>query len=100
MSSISTADFPTRFFLETLHPSPVVGDMIVARLFDRATSVDMPDFGVPLQDAATPERFTEDQAKLRGWEEAHPDLVAQIQKLVEQEWALALSSEHRPVTGR
>jgi hypothetical protein len=89
---LSLEDFPransdehTRFFFETLHPGPMVGDMIVARLLDRRMPIDMPGFGTPLEQAVAPERFAEDHAKLRSWEEAHPELVAQIEALVAQE---------------
>jgi hypothetical protein len=85
MSSISTAEFPTRFFLETLHPGPIVGDMIFARLLDRAPPVDVPNFGVPLEEAITPERRARDRAELDAWERAHPELVAQIKALVTQQ---------------
>jgi hypothetical protein len=92
IKELSQEDFPppdsgkrTRFFLETLHPGPEVGDTIVARLLDRPPPIDMPGFGVPLQDAVTPERVAEDHAKLGAWEDTHPDLVAEIRKLVEHE---------------
>jgi hypothetical protein len=75
----------TRFFLETLHPGPLVGDMIVARLLDRAPPADMPGFGMPLADATAPQRLAEERTKLRAWEDAHPELVTQIRRLVEHE---------------
>jgi hypothetical protein len=88
----SLEDFPppdsgkhARFFLETLHPAPIVGDMIVARLLGRAPPVDMPRFGLPLGDAVAPQRLAEERTKLRAWEDAHPELVAQIKMLVEHE---------------
>jgi hypothetical protein len=89
---LSLEEFPppesgrhTRFFLETLHPSPLVGDMIVARLLDRAPPADMPGFGVPLADAIAPQRLQEVRAKLHAWEETHADLAVEIRKLVEHE---------------
>ena len=92
ITSASLEDFPppesrrhTRFFQETLHPGPLVGDMIVARLLDRAAPVDMPGFGVPLAEAVAPKRLEEEHAKLRAWEETHPELVAEIKALVAQE---------------
>lgn len=92
MTPLSAEGFPgpdsgqhARFFLETLHPSPIVGEMIVARLLDRPSPIDMPGFGMPLQDAVTPERFAEDHAKLRAWEETHPELVEEIEALVTHE---------------
>jgi hypothetical protein len=92
ITSLSLEDFPppgsgkrTRFFLETLHPGAVVGDMIVARLLGRALPVDMPGFGVPLDEAVAPQRLREEHAKLRVWEDTHPDLVAQIKALVTQQ---------------
>jgi hypothetical protein len=85
MSSISTAEFPTRFFLETLHPGPLVGDMIVARLLGRTSPVDVPDFGISLQDAIMPERLGNDRSQLDAWERAHPELVAEIKALVAQQ---------------
>jgi hypothetical protein len=92
ITPLSLEDFPppdsgqhTRFFLETLHPGPLVGDMIVARLLDRAAPVDMPDFGLPLADAVAPKRLEEERTKLRAWEDAHLDLVAEIRNLVEHE---------------
>jgi hypothetical protein len=91
ITSLSLEDFPppgsgehARFFLETLHPGPIVGDMIVARLLDGTPPVDMPGFGIPLQEAVAPERFAEEHAKLRAWEEAHPDLAGEIKALVVQ----------------
>jgi len=84
ITSISTVDFPTRFFLETLHPGPIVGDMIVARLLDRAMPPNMADFGMPLEKAVTPERLAQDRNELHGWEENYPALVAQIETLVAQ----------------
>jgi hypothetical protein len=45
----------------------------------------MPGFGVPLADAIAPERLQEVRAKLHAWEETHPELVAEIRTLVEQE---------------
>jgi hypothetical protein len=92
ITPLSLEDFPppnsgqhTQFFLETLHPGPIVGDMIVARLLDRPSPVDMPGFGMLLQNAVAPERFVEERAKLRAWEHTHPELVAQIKALVAQE---------------
>ncbi|MBV9393075.1 MAG: hypothetical protein JOZ84_01545 [Methylobacteriaceae bacterium] len=92
LTPVSLEDFPlpdsgkhARFFLETLHPGPVVGDMIVARLLDRPSPLEIPGFGAPLEEAVTPERFAEDDAKLRAWENAHPELVRQIEALVAQE---------------
>jgi hypothetical protein len=92
ITSLSLEDFPppgsgmhTRFFLETLHPGPLVGDMIVARLLDRAPPAEMPGFGMPLGDAVAPERLQEERTKLRVWEDAHPELVAEIKALVAQE---------------
>jgi hypothetical protein len=92
ITTVSQEDFPPpgsgkrgRFFLETLHPGPVVGDMIVARLLDRALPIEVPGFGMSLQEAVTPERFGEGDGKLGAWENAHPDLVAQIEALVRQE---------------
>jgi hypothetical protein len=89
---LSLEDFPppdsgkrTRFFLETLHPGPLVGDMIVARLLGRTPPIDMPGFGVPLQEAVTPERLAEERAKLQAWEDSRPELVAEIRNLVEHE---------------
>jgi hypothetical protein len=93
---LSLEDFPppdsgkrTRFFLETLHPGPLVGDMIVARLLGRTPPVDMPGFGVLLADAVAPRRLAEDRTKLRAWEDAHPELVAEIKALVAQEGIVA-----------
>jgi hypothetical protein len=92
ITPLSLEDFPppesgkhTRFFLETLHPGPIVGDMIMARLLDRAPPVDMPGFGVPLADATAPQRLAEERTKLRAWEDAHPELVGEIKALVAQE---------------
>ena len=92
ITSLSLEDFPlpdsgrhARFFRETLHPGPIVGDMIVARLLDRSPPVDMPSFGLPLKDAIAPEHLTEEHAKLQAWEETHPELVAQIRALVAQQ---------------
>jgi hypothetical protein len=92
MTELSQEDFPppdsggrARFFLETLHPGPLVGDMIVARLLDRPPPVEMPGFGVPLQEAVLPERVAEGRARLRMWEESHADLVGEIGALVAQE---------------
>ena len=92
ITPVSLEDFPppgsgnhARFFLETLHPGPVVGDMIVARLLDRPSPLEIPGFGTPLENAVTPERFAEDDAKLRAWEKAHPELVREIEALVAQE---------------
>jgi hypothetical protein len=89
ITSLSLEDFPppdsgklARFFLETLHPGPIVGDMIVARLLGRTPPVGMPGFGVPLQDAVAPDRFAEEHAKLQAWEDAHPQLVEGIKTLV------------------
>jgi hypothetical protein len=89
---LSLEEFPppesgrhTRFFLETLHPSPLIGDMIVARLLDRAPPVDMPGFGVPLADAVAPQRLQEERTNLRAWGETHADLAVEIRKLVEHE---------------
>jgi hypothetical protein len=75
----------TRFFLETLHPGPLVGDMIVARLLGRVSPVDMPGFGVPLEEAVAPGQIAEKRARLRMWEESHPDMVREIKALVAQE---------------
>jgi hypothetical protein len=92
ITPLSLEDFPpadsrqhTRFFLETLHPGPLVGDMIVARLLDRVAPADMPGFGMPLEEAVAPRRFAEEHARLRAWEDSHPELVAEIRKLVEHE---------------
>ncbi len=83
--SMSTVDFPTRFFLETLHPGPIVGEMIVARLLGRALPVDVPNFGRRLEEAITPERLADDRTELDAWERAHPELVAEIKALVAQQ---------------
>jgi hypothetical protein len=92
ITPLSLEDFPSpdsgkhaRFFLETLHPGPLVGDMIVARLLDRPSPVDMPRFGLPLGDAVAPQRLQEERTKLRAWGDAHPQLVAQIKGLVSEE---------------
>jgi hypothetical protein len=92
ITPLSLEDFPppdsgkhARLFLETLHPSPLVGDMIVARLLDRAPPADMPDFGMPLADAVAPQRLQEERTKLRAWGDAHPDLVAKIKALVSRD---------------
>jgi hypothetical protein len=92
ITPLSLEDFPSpdsgkhaRFFLETLHPAPIVGDMIVARLLGRPSPVDMPGFGLPLDDAVAPQRLQEERAKLRAWEDAHPELVAEIKGLVSEE---------------
>jgi hypothetical protein len=92
ITPVSLEDFPppssgnhAHFFLETLHPGPVVGDMIVARLLDRRSPLEIPGFGTRLEKAVTPERFAEDDAKLRAWEKAHPELVRDIEALVAQE---------------
>jgi hypothetical protein len=90
ITPLSLEEFPpsldkhARFFLETLHPGPVVGDMIVARLLDRTPPVNMPGFGTPLDEAVAPQRLREEHAKLRIWEDTHPDIVAQIKALVTQ----------------
>jgi hypothetical protein len=92
ITPLSLEDFPppgsgkrTRFFLETLHPGPLVGDMIVARLLSRVPPVKMPGFGVPLEEAVAPGQIAEERARLRMWEESHPDLVREIKALVAQE---------------
>jgi hypothetical protein len=92
ITPLSLEDFPSpdsgkhaRFFLETLHPGPIVGDMIVARLLGHPSPVDMPGFGMPLGDAVAPQRLQEERTKLRAWGETHPELVAQIRTLVEHE---------------
>jgi hypothetical protein len=92
ITPLSLEDFPppgsgkrTRFFLETLHPGPLVGDMIVARLLSRVPPVEMPGFGVPLEEAVAPGQIAEERARLRMWEESHPDLVREIKALVAQE---------------
>jgi hypothetical protein len=92
ITPLSLEEFPlpdigkhAAFFLETLHPGPIVGDMIVGRLLGRQSAADIPGFGVLLGDAVVPERLGEDRAKLQAWEEAHPELVAEIKALVAQE---------------
>jgi hypothetical protein len=92
ITPLSLEDFPApdsgkhaRFFLETLHPGPLVGDMIVARLLGRTSPGDLPGFGVLLADAVSPERLTEERAKLQAWEDSHPEMVAEIRNLVERE---------------
>jgi hypothetical protein len=45
----------------------------------------MPDFGLPLAEAVAPELLAEEGAKLHAWEDAHPELVAEIRTLVEHE---------------
>ncbi|GAC1332055.1 MAG: hypothetical protein NVSMB26_11190 [Beijerinckiaceae bacterium] len=89
---VALEDFPppdsgeqTRFFFETLHSRPLVGDMIAARLLDRAPPVDVGEFGVPLEDAVAPERLARERMKLQAWEDAHPGLVAEITALVAAE---------------
>jgi hypothetical protein len=92
INAVALEDFPppdsgeqTRFFFETLHPRPLVGDMIAARLLDRAPPVEIGEFGVPLDDAVVPERLARERTKLQAWEDAHPGLVAAITALVAAE---------------
>lgn len=63
-------------FFEIVHPKPIVGDMIVARLLGRAPAVD--GFGDALARTATPERLAADRAAVREWESQNPLLAEEI----------------------
>jgi hypothetical protein len=66
-------------FFELLHPKPIIGETIVARLLNRPSPRAMAaDFGDPLEETTRPERLAADRAALRRWEAEHPALVATI----------------------
>jgi hypothetical protein len=67
------------WFFEMLHPRPIVGDMIAAKLGDAPMPSDVePSFGAPLSDASRPERLAVDRDALRAWERDNPRLVELI----------------------
>jgi hypothetical protein len=69
------------FFFELLHPKPIVGERIVARLLDRGPRA---DFGDPLAETTRPERLAADRAALRRWEAENPTLVATIAAVLKE----------------
>jgi hypothetical protein len=67
------------YFFEVLHPRPIIGDMIAARLLDLSPPVTMShEFGAPLAETSKAERLAADRAALRAWEQDHPELMKQI----------------------
>jgi hypothetical protein len=71
-------------YFELLHPKPIVGDMIVARLLNRPPPRSAePGFGDPLAQSARPERLAADRAAVRRWEAENPQLVEAIAGLIE-----------------
>ncbi|HEY8260798.1 MAG TPA: hypothetical protein VIG55_06265 [Methylosinus sp.] len=79
-------------FFELVHPKPVIGEMIVARLLDRPPPLPAePGFGDPLAESAEPERLAADRAAVRRWEAENPQLVAFITGVIE-------ANDRRPPT--
>jgi hypothetical protein len=66
------------FFFELLHPKPIVGEMIVARLLDRGV------LGDPLAETTRLERLAADRAALSRWEAENPTLVATIAAVLKE----------------
>ncbi|ATQ67639.1 hypothetical protein [Methylosinus trichosporium] len=67
-------------FFEALHPKPIVGEMILARLLDRGPRA---KFGDSLAETTRPERLAADRAALARWQAENPTLVATIAAVVQ-----------------
>ncbi|MCX7899407.1 MAG: hypothetical protein N2444_04890 [Methylocystis sp.] len=81
------------YFFEVLHPRPIVGDMMMARLLDLPSPMEPRDFGAPLAETSRPERLAADREALRSWERDNPDMMARILATVK-------AHDMRPASGR
>ena len=71
-----------RYYLETSHFYPWLGDKVLAKVFGKADEVQDPTFGVEIGPVPIESDLASARAGLDAWEAAHPDEVGYVKKLL------------------